>query len=998
LSEQNNDFERLIETSKFPVELVSEKSAREKAGGGRPPYWEMVFWWTRKPLIGARAIIAGALVPSTVNVNEFIRFLRLNEKSPHRHNPVIPEKWLKWFKGKSLLDPFAGFGSIPLEALRLGLSKVVAVELLPTAYVFLKAILEYPLKYGKQLVKDVEKWGNWVTEQLRKDPIIQKLYDPDVAVYIGSWEIKCPHCGKWTPLIGNWWLARVYKERRSEGGRKRKVYVRLAWMKPEIKEDMVDIKIVDLNRELGNEAIKEAKIVKKGRFSMVIVKGKQYFISAPNINANGEKAQCLHCGNAIRYIDPVTGKHYLETKNARKEVRERLEWYVKYAMKTLSNNVSKLARLRLLIKVNERLEFEVCDVNDQGKLAFAKKHVRKLIENRDPDVPEETIAPYSTRFIHPLNYYAKTWQDLFNSRQLLTLTKLTKLIREAGNLIEEDKIKKGLSQEASRKYAQAITTYLSMALIKYADYNSITTGWHSSFLIVRNTIAFRGIAMQWNCCDINPFAETTGSWVRSLSTVINGVKYLVCCTYTGKCQNIADYGNLTHDLPLIQQSSLTRTHSSVVLLNDASVLKINKKFSVIVTDPPYYSDVPYSELSDFYYVWLKRTLSDLQRNRLIPRYVPESFFKRVGAKTVEIQTQWKEYGEREVSVKLASKEIMKRGRKRFLELLRMSFINCSLHLRNEGLLITYYAHTSPDAWIALLEAGWRGGKFYVVNAFPIATESLQRAIARGKYALDTSIVVIWRMGCSGAIGIENLYEKAIRRATSAALNLIRSGRTGSDLFVGTMASILSTFTRYEKLYGPTGLLNVKNLVTEYVYPATAKALAMALGKFAGSPGEVKRPESLFYLIIKALFPKMGKAKRKLDRTNVALISIGTKADINDLQKFRILYREKENFYLEELATEDRKSFEEILRRKGISPTKPVIESAIDALHLLEYYSVTLPLNLFLTKFSQLKEEYSSEVEEAINIAAILAKVLPSTDPEKKACEEIIARIKGEKLA
>lgn len=121
--------ETLVESSRFPVSLVSEKSAKEKAGGGRPPYWNMVFWWTRKPLASARAVIAGAFVPRNVNVSEFCRALRLNEGSPQRHNPILHENWHELFKGKSFLDPFAGFGSLPLEALRLGLNKVVAVEL-----------------------------------------------------------------------------------------------------------------------------------------------------------------------------------------------------------------------------------------------------------------------------------------------------------------------------------------------------------------------------------------------------------------------------------------------------------------------------------------------------------------------------------------------------------------------------------------------------------------------------------------------------------------------------------------------------------------------------------------------------------------------------------------------------------------------------------------------------------------------------------------------------
>ena len=987
--------EAFIETSKFPVGLVSERSAGEKAGGGAPPHWRMVFWWTRKPLASARAIIAGSLLPSDVNVSEFLKALRLDEKVAHKHKPIIPEKWRQYFAGKKLLDPFAGFGSIPLEALRLGLA-ATAVELLPTAYVFLKSVLEYPLKYGEQLVRDVEKWGNWVTEQLRNDPLIKQLYDEDVAVYIGSWEIKCPHCEKWTPLIGNWWLARVSKKR-SVGGRKRKVYTRLAWMKPKTNGDVMDIEVVDLNRKLGNRAVENGEVDTRGRRSIVTVGSRQYFVPIPNINANSQKAHCLHCGNVIRYIDPATGKNYLETKNLIKEIRERLLWYVKYAFKTLTNDGTKLVRLRLLAKVNKDSGFEVCSLGDQQRLDLAESYVEKLIEDKDPDIPNEVIAPYSTRFLHPLNYYAKTWRDLHNARQLPILGKLTKIIRETGKLIEQEKTKEGLTQEDAKMYGQAIITYLAIALTKNVDHTTLCTCWHPVFLIPAHSLSMRGITMMWNWVDVNPLAEITGSWVRSLSTVVKGTRYLVSAVCVNVPKAIANYNDSNNNSASVQPLASSQRCSNV-LLSDASLLNIGKKFDLIVTDPPYYSDVPYSELSDFYYVWLKRALSDVQDNRLTPRYLSEAFFKKVGAKLVEIGTQWKEYGEREVSVKLASKEIMEEGRKRFLELLRMSFINCSLHLSENGLFTTYYAHTSPEAWIALLEAGWKGGKFHVVNAFPIATESLQRVTARGKYALDTSIIVVWRKGCSGSSSAEELYDKALREARFAALKLIKAGQMGSDLFVGTMASILSFFTRYENLYSPMGVLDVKSLVTDYVYPATAKALAMALGEFAGAPSEIKRPESLFYLITKALFPKPEKEKRKLDRTNTALLSIGTKADIYALQKLTILRKEKEKFYLEEPATADRKSLEELLQKKGITPAKPTIESSIDALHLLEYYALALPVKPFLTRFSQLKEEYSSEVGEAINMAAILAKTLPATDPEKKACQEIIARIKGEKLA
>jgi len=244
---------RFIETIKFPISVVNDKSGGEKQGGGRPPFWEMVFWWTRKPLIGARAVIAASLLPEEIDKNEFIKITRLLEKTPHRYSPNL-NQWKRYFEGKKLLDPFAGFGSIPLEGLRLGL-QVTASELLPVAYIFLKAVLEYPLKYGDKLAKDVKKWGEWITENLRKDSDIRELYEEDVAVYIGTWEVRCPHCAKWIPLVGNWWLARV---KNKEG------YKRLAYMDYERGKDGINFKVVDVNKDLTKSSGRREKILMKG--------------------------------------------------------------------------------------------------------------------------------------------------------------------------------------------------------------------------------------------------------------------------------------------------------------------------------------------------------------------------------------------------------------------------------------------------------------------------------------------------------------------------------------------------------------------------------------------------------------------------------------------------------------------------------------------------------------------------------------------------------------
>ncbi|MEM2057674.1 MAG: DUF1156 domain-containing protein, partial [Thermoproteota archaeon] len=670
---------RFIESVNFPFSVISEASAVEK-GPGRPPHWEMVFWWTRKPLISARAIIAGCLLSEETNAKEFLYNIGIRSKgkradgrvifdgTPHRVKPSYR------FQGVKLLDPFAGFGSIPLEGLRLGLD-VVAVELLPVAYVFLKAVLEYPVKYGKQLVRDVERWGRWVTERLREDPLIKELYDEDVAVYIGSWEIKCPHCGRWTPLVGNWWLARV---KAGEG------YARLAWMEPVIEGEEVKIHVVDLNRELGDRAVENAKV----SGLRILANGKEFRILESNIEARREKAVCLFCHQPIMQVDPQTGRHYTDTKNLPKEVKERLEGYVKYAIKTYNQSlelggITPLARQRLLVKVkvkNDDLAFEPCTQKDQDKLELARKEVEKMLQENDPDTPREKIAPYGTQaiggYLQPLNYFMTEWFKLFNPRQLLTLVKLVKLIREAGQKIEEEKRKGGLSREEAFKYAEVVITYLAIALTRFAEHTSLPTPWTSSSglgsalaLKPANVMTFRGIAMTWNWCETLPSIDFAGSFTRALKTSINGLEYLV--------------SKVPHS-----------SNSTNALLDDAVTLnKLNlNKFDLIITDPPYYDDVPYAELSDFYYVWLKRALSDVENGRLVPCFLPEAFFEKVGDSWVEFSTQWEKYALSEVSLnppRLGADAKYEDGVKHFQNLLNSSFVTMASRLKDDGLLVTY---------------------------------------------------------------------------------------------------------------------------------------------------------------------------------------------------------------------------------------------------------------------------------------------------------------------
>jgi putative DNA methylase len=815
----------------------------------------MVFWWTRKPLISARAIIAGCLLPADTNPSEFLRAIGIGGKSKAAHRNEL----LYRFEGIRLLDPFAGFGSIPLEAMRMGID-ATAVELLPTAYIFLKAVLEYPSKYGKKLVEDVKRWGEWVTQKLREDPLIKELYEDDVAVYIGSWEIKCPHCSRWTPLVGNWWLARV---REGEG------YGRLAWMEPVVEDNSVKIRVIDLNKVLGYGAVKGARV----SGLKITAGGKEFRVPESNIEARREKAVCLLCHQPIMQIDPQTGKHYTETKGLPHEVRERLKGYVKFALELYNNGMgyginTELpswinevpARQRLLIKVKVKqrdLEFTPCVENDQEKLEKAKEEIKKLLEINDPDIPREGISLYSVRYLFPILYGMTEWYKLFNPRQLLTLVKLVKLIREASTQIKKEKVREELEREKIFKYAEAVSICLAVALNKYQDYSCLGSVWNPS-LIPGHTISFRGIAMVWNWSDSSPFAQFTGTWLRSLANIIDGLQYIV--------------------------SAFSNNRKKVyVLLDDATVLKMlhaNVSFDLIVTDPPYYDDVPYAELSDFYYVWLKRALSEVEDNRLVPRFIRGAFFEKVGDNWIEVPTQWEKYALSEVSLnppRLGTTATYEDGVKHFQNLLNASFINMASKLEEDGLLVTYYAHTDPDAWKALLEAGWEVAGFRVTNAFPITTESEQSVVKRGKLSMDTSIVVVWRKGSEGTIVASELYNMMVEESANRARELMDVGAIGRDLVIGTLAASLAVATKYREIMD-LGKIDTKTLIDNYVYPATYLGLAKALATKAELKESVRQPDAMFYLLIKSILP--GARKKTLDSTDLRIFSIGTSLDLN----------------------------------------------------------------------------------------------------------------------
>ena len=747
-------------------------------------------------------------------------------------------------------------------------------------------------------------------------------------------------------------------------------------MEPVKAGDHITIKIVDLNREL-ERMILRAK-VNSGQ-GTVIVEGRKYHVPQKNIDARRETATCLHCNNQLR-----KGTRDWYVKEAIRDWNQKLEQYLsgQIDLQTLKETVK--ARPRILTKVkiaNGDLEFQSATQEDQEKLWKALEKLRQLWG--DPDVPTEPLWPYISSEGGRLSIIVwgfDKFYKLFNSRQLLTLVKLVKLIREAGKKIEEEKLREGWDRKEAYRYAEAVTTYLAIALTRYADYNCFNTMVDSANpwgIKIAHALSTRGIAIQWNWGDTNPLIgsirisgilQDTSSLHRAMGNIVNGLSYLVSAVY-GSSGEVR------------------------VLLDDATILgRLNEeKYDIIVTDPPYRDDVPYAELSDFYYVWLKRALSDVVDvgGLLVrqPRFVSEAFFSD-GA---EIDVQWRYFADKEVSEDEGRSKYFGEGvgsLEYFKQLLIKSFQTMADKLVDNGVIVTYYAHTSPDAWEALLDAGWRGAGLRITAAHAVVTESKHRVTARGKAGLDVSIVAVWRKGVSGQALAGEAYSKALEECTEYAGTLLKKGFDGVNLFVSVLGCVLSVFTRYE---GVVGVKSTKELVEEYVYPATAEAIARALG---GELSGRLSGASLFYLLGKVLIARRPRqVRRTLDRSTMAILSIGTRNEVRRLKNLGLVGQERDKFRLLEPAwgqSDLARAVRSALEKRGVNPRNPVARTAVDLLHLLEYYAVTLPKSEFTKRVEELRARYPALYEEALGLARLLAEVLPSGDPERELTNRVVS--------
>ena len=445
-----------------------------------------------------------------------------------------------------VVDPFAGGGSIPLEALRVG-ADAFASDLNPIPVLLNKVVLEYIPKYGQRLADEVRKWGAWIKTEAEKE--LAEFYpkDPDGATpiaYLWARTICCegPACGAEVPLIRSLWLA------------KRTIGSVAMQMTANIKKKRVDVQIIVNEDGTWHADGAPERSIAKPSFDGTLKRG---------------SATCPCCG----YTTPVTSvRTQLKTRRGGAHDAKLLA-----VVLTRSNQKGRFYRLP--------------SSQDKKAVELAAEHIQKLVASHQTQlspVPDEIISPNELRRISVPIYGITTWGDMFSPRQSLALATLSRLVQEAGRHFHAQENAGHLVNATSRSTAmsglvEAVLTCLALAVTKHADANCANCTWRPTSLDIGHLFGRQAIGMVWDFAEVNPTSGSTRDFWNGVEGVLKALE-----------STDSKFTNVGH----VEQSSATG-HPLPTDSVDA-----------FITDPPYYDAVPYAYLSDFFYVWLRRILGD----------------------------------------------------------------------------------------------------------------------------------------------------------------------------------------------------------------------------------------------------------------------------------------------------------------------------------------------------------------------------------------------------
>jgi len=857
---------RFIEET-FPVKEVSEHSVREK-NIRHGHISTLHIWWARLPLAASRATAYAALIPSCSTDKEkeekrrFIVELSKWENSLNKELIERARRDILDFYGRPprVLDCFAGGGSIPLEALRLGCEAHV-VEYNPVAVLILKCTLEYPQKYGKKLKEDVERWGNWVFERAKEE--IGRFYPDEVVEtneieleggkrreeletigYIWARTIPCqnPSCGAEIPLMRQFWLAKKEK-------RKASLY-------PYVEGKEVKFRIVGNGYEEMPEGFDPSKGTVKGAI-----------------------ATCPVCGFVC---DANTTRKLFQQGKA----GQRMVAVVLHGKNGKTYRIATEKDVEVYREAEKYLEVKRVKLMEEWGL--------------DP-VPDEPMPPKETLGFRVQRYGMLKWGDLFNSRQKLALITFAEKVRSA--------YRKMIEEGYDKEYAIAVITYLALNFDSFASYLVSLARYRGDTQSIERSFGRHAIEMVWDYGEVNPFGKSRGDWSNILVWMLEVIEH---------CSHV---------------------HSSTAITTQCSATELpypREYFDAVLTDPPYYDNVPYSYLSDFFYVWLKRSIGDLY---------PDLFSTPLTPKSKEIVAYSHAGG-------------LDEGKRYFEEMLKKAFKEISRVLKPDGIAVIVYAHKSTSGWETLINSLLDSG-LVTTASWPIDTEMRKRLRALESAALASSIYIVCRKMNREKTGWFNEVKEEIRQRLHAKLDkLWNEGISGADFFIAAIGSAIEVFGKYEKVMDYEGNIIRAEKLLEFVREVvTDYAVRQILHD--GIAGELS-PLTRFYLLWRWTY---GEAKVEFDEARKLAQSVG----LNLEKHYNRGFIKKEKEFIIVLGPHERK-LEEIGD-----------EEMIDVLHksaLLWKAGRREELKKLLSRTYGISENF-------YRLAQAISETLPNESKEKK---------------
>ena len=582
----------------------------------------------------------------------------------------------------TLHDPFAGGGTIPLEAQRLGLN-ACASDLNPVAVLINKAMIEIPPKFAGRppvslaqkrkeamgdlglnqtwtgvtgLAEDVSHYGAWMREEARKR--IGHLYPP-VEITSAMAEER-PDLQR---LVGQkltviaWLWARTVKS-----------------PNPAFSHIAVPLASSFVLSSKENREVYVEPIIENDRYYFKVRLGSPPSVAAAGTTAGKRKAfRCLMSTTAIDY------------NHIRAE--------------------GKAGRM------GQKLMAAVVEGGGERIFLSPTEEIEVVAAKAKPSWKPEMTLPDNPRDFKTPNYGLTTYGDLFTSRQLLALTTLCDLVGEARKIIHRDALDAGYAEgipiEAGGRdanaYAEAVAVYLAFSVDKYSMYGNSLVPWYSKENRPSMLFSRQAIPMVWDYTEVNPFSLIGGSFAKCLEIVANALIGIPA-----------------------------NSPEAEVLQKDAALGLLNCRNIVVSTDPPYYDNIGYADLSDFFYIWLRRSLSTIY---------PTLFSTIATPKADELVATPYRHGSKENA-----------------EAFFLSGMTRAMHLlanqAHPAFPVTiYYAFKESEdygdngsgstGWETFLAALILAG-FAITGTWPMRTERQGRMIGNARNALASSIVLVCR--------------------------------------------------------------------------------------------------------------------------------------------------------------------------------------------------------------------------------------------------------------